>query len=233
MSDEEMKTTKNTPFFATPLFAWVLLFTFTPVGVICLWVFKHHHFIIRFILTLYFIQRFRMNLFVAVFLLVISFYQYLTAHHRYLFRFIGLTKTETKPKPMDIELEEWLQLNKDDYYKIIKEVGFNLEYDVKDQPNGLILKNDRETIGILFYWDQTIERIDVLKIADQMMEYEWDIGVMFTNQSYTLYALETTEKLECIHLYTLKELYQLINKDEWSQSLVHELILNINGNSTD
>lgn len=204
--------TKNQAFYAHPLFSWLLIFTFTPIGLYLLWVYKHHHFLLRVAITLYFIPHFQYNFIVSLGILGIIVFETLNANYNVLER-LGLQGNvliETFTPVTEEILSSQGELS-NTILKLFEGMDYRL---VKQSHLTYFFKKGAKDLGIKVFEKIDITKDDVIHAADQVAQGACDQMILITNASYTLFAEEMCIRFGCVELWDQEKVLRMFNSHE-------------------
>jgi hypothetical protein len=186
-------------FYQRPLFMWLLIFVFPPIGIFCLWMYKHYNFIIRCLITVFFFNAFRFNTFISLTIIVIVIVSLLDMHHQVVNK---AQISKTIEAPVEVKPIDFSQLNMVEFSELCQQVFINGDYQVVASDAKLeldfIIKLGFKSWGVKLIHQADILRQDVSGFAYHLAEHNLKQGILITSLDYSLYASELSDQLNII-----------------------------------
>jgi hypothetical protein len=215
-------------FYHRPLFVWMSLLIFPPMGIFFLWYYKHYSFITRVIISVFFFSVFRFNVFFSAAIVLILVLGITNMHDLFLRRRPIMREEEEEAEQEILQIIKENLIDQMDFQAFIKlirtlftKMGYETRLNSDFHPKGIhfFLKYNKREYGVQVQFDHDLYKEQVLEMVDGLDYYQLKKGIIITKYDYTNYAKETAEKVG-IHLWNRKHLlYKLkqhqLTEDEW------------------
>jgi len=199
-------------FYQEPAFIWISLFVFPPLGIILLWACRLYDFMMRLIISVFFLALFRINALTSVAIVLIVILLLLEWARPFLTR---VSQEEVNEESFD-NLETYDETDlKGAVESLFIKGGYQIEKIDEQKAITVVATKAWKRCGIYIHQsEEPLVKDQVEQFHRALVAYQLNRGIIIVTTDYSVYAEETASKLDI----------QLWNKELLIDKLSQQLI---------